>query len=127
MRGVRYQGTGTLYATNDIHVDGFVVPVGDYIADCNLGLIATDDVLIDEATHVSVFAAIYAQDEISVTKQTSIAGSLVSTTLDLGTNVPGVFHVPSLSTNLPPGMPGGARFVSIEQIEVTNWFQEFGQ
>ena len=127
LRGVKYQGTGTLYATDDIHVDGFVVPVGDYLADGNLGLIATDDVLIDEATQISVFAAIYAQDEISITKQTSIAGSLVSTTFDLGSNVPGVFHVPSLSTNLPPGMPGGARVVSIEQIEVANWFQEFGQ
>ena len=127
LRGVNYQGTGSIYATNDIHVDGFVVPVGDYLADGNLGLIATDDVLIDEATQVSVFAAVYAQDEISVTKQTAIAGALVSTTFDLGSNVPGVFHVPSLSTSLPPGMPGGARIVSIEQIEVANWFQEFDQ
>ena len=42
------------------------------------------------------------------------------------TNVPGVFHVPSLSTNLPPGMPGASRVVSIERVEVTNWFQESG-
>ncbi len=122
LRGVKYNGTGTIHATDDIHVDGFIVPVGNYIADGNLGLIATDDVLIDEATQVSVFAAIYAQDEISVTKQTAIAGALVSTTFDLGTNVPGLFHVPSLSTNLPPGMPGPTRVVSIERIEVANWF-----
>ncbi len=126
LRGVKYDGTGTIYATNDMHIDGFVVPSGNYIADGNLGLIAADDVLIDEATHVSVFAAIYGQDEISVTKQTAVAGALVSTTFDLGTNVPGVFHVPSLSTNLPPGMPGASRVVSIERVEVTNWFQESG-
>jgi hypothetical protein len=126
-RGVKYAGTGTIYATDDIHVDGYVVPVGNYISDGNLGIIAADDVLIDEASNVNVMAAIYGGDHIRVSKQTAVAGAMVSTWFDMGTNVPGVFHVPNLSTNLPPGMPGSQRFGSIESIAIANWFQETGQ
>jgi len=126
-RGVNYDGSGTFYATNDIHVDGFLVPVGGYITGDNLGLIAADDVRIDEAAGVNVMAAIFAMDHIRVSKQTAMAGSLVSSWFDMGTNVPAVFQVPDLSTNLPPGMPGGHRYGSIERIVIENWFQESGQ
>lgn len=127
LRGVNYVGTGTIYATDDIHIDGYVVPVGNYITDGNLGLIAADDVLIDEASNVNVMAAIYGQDHIRVSKQTAIAGAMVSKWFDMGTNVPAMFHVPALSSSLPPGMPGDQRFGSIESIALENWFQESGQ
>ncbi len=127
LRGVNYVGTGTIYAEDDIHVDGYVVPVGDYITDGNLGLIAADDVLIDEASNVNVMAAIYGQDHIRVSKQTAVAGAMVSSWFDMGTNVPAIFHVPDLSSNLPPGMPGEQRYGSIESIALENWFQESGQ
>ncbi len=127
LRGVNYIGTGTIYATDDIHLDGYVVPVGNYITDGNLGLIAADDVLIDETSNVNVMAAIYSQDHIRVSKQTSIAGAMVSKWFDMGTNVPAIFHVPALSTSLPPGMPGNQRYGSIESIALENWFQESGQ
>ena len=61
LRGVNYAGTGTIYAVDDIHVDGYLVPVDDYITDGNIGLIAADDVLIDEASNINVMAAIYGQ------------------------------------------------------------------
>jgi hypothetical protein len=127
MRGVHYAGTGTLYSTDDIHVDGFMEPVGDYITGGdNIGLIAEDDVLIDEASQVNVFGAIYGQDHIRVSKQTAIAGAMVSEWFDMGTNVPGVFHVPILSDNLPPGMPGGPAPLGVQSIEIANWYQEAG-
>jgi len=126
-RGVNYNGSGTLYATDDIHVDGFLTPVGNYITDDNFGLIAADDVLIDEASGVNVMAAIFAMDNIRVSKQTAMAGAMVSSWFDMGSNVPAIFHVPDLSTNLPPGMPGGQRYGSIESISLENWFQESGQ
>jgi len=127
LRGVNYVGTGTIYATDDIHVDGYVTPVGDYVTDGNLGLIAADDVLIDEASNVNVMAAIYCHDHVRVSKQTSIAGAIVSRWFDMGVNVPAIFHVPDLSQNLPPGMPGDQRYGSIESIALENWFQESSQ
>ncbi len=127
LRGLNYVGTGTLYSTDDIHVDGYVVPLGNYITDGNLGLIAADDVLIDEASQVNVIAAIYGGDHIRVSKQTAIAGAMVSIWFDMGTNVPAIFHVPDLSATMPPGMPGEQRYVSIESIALENWFLESGQ
>ena len=76
---------------------------------------------------INVMAAIYGQDNIRVSKQTAIAGAMVSTWFDMGSNVPGIFHVPDLSSNLPPGMPGAQRYGSIESIALENWFQESGQ
>ncbi len=127
LRGVNYIGTGTIYTNDDIHVDGFLTPVGDYLVGGNLGLIASDDILIDEASNVNVMAAIYSQNHIRVSKQTAVAGAMVSRWFDMGTNVPAIFHVPDLSTNLPPGMPGQLRYGSIEGITIENWFQEAGQ
>ena len=54
---MNYSGTGTFWVTDDIHVDGYVVPANNYIYDGNLGLIAGDDVQIDEAANVNVMAA----------------------------------------------------------------------
>lgn len=123
-RGFMYEGTGTLYADGDIEIDGPIVPNGNYLGDGNLGLIADQDVEIDHTAQINVFAAVYAEDNVSITKQTTLAGSVVSRTFDLGNNVPAIFQVPSLSTNLPPGMPGNMRIGVIEGARVAGWYQE---
>lgn len=123
-RGFYYAGTGTLYSTRNVEIDGWVVPQGNYIHEGNLGIIAAHDVLIDRSAHINVMAAIYAQDQIRVTKQTNIAGALVASYFDMGTNVPSVFQVPLLSSNLPPGMPGPDAIAVIKGIRIANWFQE---
>lgn len=123
-RGFEYRGTGTLYAPGEMEIDGPVVPAGNYLADGNLGLIAGDDVRIDYTAQINVFAAIYAQNEVRVAKQTNIAGALVSRTFDLGANVPSVFQVPDLAGDLPPGMPGSGRLAVIKAARVVDWYQE---
>lgn len=123
-RGLRYAGTGTLYATGDIEIDGDVVPRSRYIADDNLGLIAGNRILIDRTAQINVFGALFANQTIRITKQTDIAGAVVSKFFDMGNNVPAVFQVPSLATNLPPGMPGSLRLPVIEGARVTNWYHE---
>lgn len=123
-RGFTYQGTGTFYAPGEIEIDGPVVPVGNYITDGNLGLIADTDVKIDYTAQINVFAAIYAEDQIYVSKQTDIAGAMVSRFFDMGTNVPSIYHVPILSTNLPPGMPGDGRISVIRKAREAGWYQE---
>jgi hypothetical protein len=123
-RAISYDGTGTLYVTDDVEIVGSVVPSGNYIADGNLGIIAGDVVEIERTSHMNIFAAIYAENEISVSKQSAVAGALVSNYFDLGSNVPAVFQVPSLATNLPPGMPGGARIATVAGVRIANWYQE---
>ena len=70
---------------------------------------------------IKVFAAIYSEDSIRVKKQTRIAGSLVSSNFDLGSNVPRIFQVPKLDGMLPPGMPGAEPMLYISRAEVANW------
>lgn len=123
-RGFEYQGTGTLYAPGEIEIDGPVVPAGDYLTGGNLGLIAGNDVEIDYTAQINVFAAIYAGNLVQVTKQTNIAGAMVSRYFDMGTNVPSVFQVPGLPSNMPPGMPGDQQISIIEGGRVVEWFQE---
>jgi hypothetical protein len=126
---VEYSGTGTIYATNDLDIRWSVMPVGDYLNTAaplthNLGLIADNNVAIataGSATWVKVMAAIYGEDEISVAKQTRIAGALVSEYFDMGNNVPQVWQVPKIAVNLPPGMPGADPLLYSQRAEVANW------
>ena len=126
---IAYTGTGTMYATNDINIHWDVVPQGEYLntlgnARHNLGLIADHRLAIASGpgdSWIKVFAAIYGGDEIRVKKQSRIAGSLVSTTFDLGSNVPRIFQVPKLAGMLPPGMPGAEPLLYVSRAEVVNW------
>jgi len=126
---ISYTGTGTMYATEDIKIHWDVVPQGEYLntlgnARHNLGLIADRNIGIADGpgdSWIKVFAAIYSEDSIKVKKQTRIAGSLVSSNFDLGSNVPRIFQVPKLDGMLPPGMPGAEPMLYISRAEVANW------
>lgn len=121
---IHYQGTGTIYIPNDLEIDAAVVPAGNYLADGNLGLIADESVVIDKLSQINVIAAIYAEETVRISKQTTLGGAVVSNYFDLGTNVPAIYQVPDLSTNLPPGMPGSLRLAVIDGASVINWFHE---
>jgi hypothetical protein len=121
---IQYDGTGTIYAPNDIEIDAAVVPQGNYLSDGNLGLIADERVLIDKLSQINVMAAVYAEDMMSISKQTSLGGAIVSNYFDMGTNVPAVYQVPDLATNLPPGMPGSQRLAVVDGASIINWFHE---
>lgn len=123
-RGFSYAGTGTLYATGDIEIDGAVTPVGAYLDQDNMGFISGTRILIDRTAQINVFGALFSEGTIRVTKQTDVAGAMVTRYFDLGNNVPAVFQVPALATNLPPGMPGSGRFPVIAGARVANWYHE---
>lgn len=130
-RDVLYSGTGTLYATNDLHIVSDVKPVGDYLDTSqsvvhNLGLIADRTANIataDGASWIKLFAAVYAEESVRVAKQTRVAGALVSNFFDLGTDVPRIFQVPKLASNLPPAMPGGDPLLFVTQAGLRDWYQ----
>ena len=121
-RGLEYSGTGTIYSTDDLYIDGDLGPVNNYIHDGNLGLIADTHLHIANAAQIDVMAAIYGEDQVTVAKQTIIAGAIVSNYFDMGSNVPSIYHVPLLPSNLPPGMPGGGEIGVIKGAEIRNWF-----
>lgn len=127
-RRFEYDGTGTFYATDDIDIRWDLVPVDGYLdatqpTTDNLGLIADDDVIVANSSQLEIFAALYAEDEMTFNKQTTIAGAIVADYFNMGTDVPRIWQVPRLSGMLPPGMPGGDPLVFPSRVQLANWTQ----
>jgi len=127
---VTYSGTGTLYSTGSVHLRSDVLPSGDYLNVAavnthNLGIIADTDMHLATGggeSQIKVMAALYAENETLINKQSNVAGAVVSQAFDLGNQVPSVWQVPILSTNLPPGMPGDGPLLFVTGADLTNWY-----
>jgi hypothetical protein len=120
---VRYLGNGTIYATQDIKIDGDLLPKSGatFPTTARLGLIAKRNMLLatgSGSSQLSMAGAFYAQGKIVSAKQNQIAGTFVANFYDLGTNVPNIYQVPSLPTNMPPAMPGDKLYFT---IKVQSW------
>lgn len=127
---VSYDGTGTLYATGNVYIRSDLLPVGGYLnlaspIPDNLGIIADTDLHLANGpgeSQINVMAALYGESAAYLNKQTDVAGAIVSQAFDLGNQVPSVWQVPTLSTNLPPGMPGADPVLFVTGAELTNWY-----
>ncbi len=106
---LRFSGRGTLYSRGSIAVDCNFYPTdaGRFPSTAAVGLIASEDVTLGGTGGGHwLTGAIYAQNTARCTMQYNLVGSLVSKYYDLGSQVPNIFQVPSLSDSMPPGMPG---------------------
>jgi hypothetical protein len=127
---VNYSGTGTVFSTGNIRIHGHVLPTGDYLDTSsmpvhNLGLIADANMELAAGpgeSAIKVMGALYAEGLTTIEKQTNVAGAVVAQGFDLGSQVPSVWQVPKLATNLPPGMPGSAPMLFVSGVDVTNWY-----
>ncbi|MBI2877301.1 MAG: hypothetical protein HYY20_10500 [Candidatus Tectomicrobia bacterium] len=111
---INYSGKGTLYSTNTgttpseaVQLEGNILPAttGSYPTTHVIGIIATGDIAFDKAGLIAT-GAFYSAQTITPKKQTEVAGTLVCNKFDLGSQVPKVWQVITLASNLPPGMPG---------------------
>ncbi len=119
---IYYEGRGTLFAEGDIRVHGNVLPVHTFATTDVLGCIAGQDIYFATGSGESQLqgaGAWYAQRKIVSAKQNQFAGTYVANYFDMGTNVPNIYQVPELASNLPPGMPGAD--VCIVSTQVTSW------
>jgi hypothetical protein len=117
---IRFDGKGTIYTTGSVDVHSNLLPaVGKlFPTQTALGFIALRDVNLATGagdSQLSMMGAFYAQGIIRSRKQNQIAGTFVANYYDMGTNVPNIYQVPSLSKNLPPGMPGDESIVSLKR------------
>jgi len=106
---VTYAGKGTLYSTGNIKIHDNLLPSSGFPATNAIGLIATQDIEIATVpgeSHTKAAGAFYAEGKIKSGMQNKILGTFVSNYFDMGSQVPKIYQVPSLATNLPPGMPG---------------------
>ncbi|MEZ0325570.1 MAG: hypothetical protein ACAH95_06670 [Fimbriimonas sp.] len=108
---IRYSGNGSFYCPGTIKVDGNFRPAAglSFPVTTRVGFIAKNSIKLASgagSSQLTILGAFYAQNAITSQKQNTIAGTFVATTFDMGTNVPSVYQVPALRTNLPPAMPG---------------------
>jgi hypothetical protein len=120
---LRYQGKGTMYATQDIYVGSNLLPAAglQFPTQTVLGLVAGRNMGLATGagdSQLSLAGAFYAQGTIVSKKQNQILGTFVANYFDMGTNVPNIYQVPALRKNLPPGMPGDQPYVT---LKIKSW------
>ena len=81
-----------------------------------LGLMITGDMAVGTTSQMQTMGAFYAAGEISSAKQTITMGTFVSNYFNMGSQVPDIFQVPSLSANLPIGMIGAFPITVIGRV-----------
>ncbi len=100
-----------------ITVNSSLLPVGTYPTDDTLGLLAKDRLVMERAAK-RVAAAVFAENQVSITKQYQVVGAVVTRFFDLGAQVPRIYQMPNLAKYLPPGMPGGQ---VLNFVKILSW------
>ena len=100
-----------------ITINSSLLPLGTYPTVDTLGLIAKDRLVMDRSSK-QVAAAVFAENQVRITKQYQVVGSVVSRFFDMGSQVPRVYQMPNLAKYLPPGMPGGQTF---NFVKILSW------
>jgi type II secretory pathway pseudopilin PulG len=108
---IRYSGNGSFWCPGSMKIDGNFTPAPglSFPVTARVGIIAKNTIALASgggSSQLTLAGAFYAQNKITSAKQNKIAGTFVATTFDMGTNVPSVYQIPVLRTNLPPAMPG---------------------
>jgi hypothetical protein len=121
---VYFEGKGTLVSANDISIHTDILSKGIFPTDDVIGFVAARNLNLATGSgdsQLTLMGAFYAQNKISNAKQNQLAGAMVSNYFDIK-NVPDLFQVPSLTDNLPPGMPGaGISYTYTYQIVPNSW------
>jgi len=101
-----YDGRFSLISEGNVTIDADFLSKGTFATDDVMGIIARGSMhLGGDKAHLDLTGAFFSQEEVIVSKQTQLAGTIVSNYFG-ATNVPDIYQVPELVKNLPPGMPG---------------------
>ena len=105
-----YTGKGSILVEGDatatdgeVNIDTNMLSSNTFPTSSALGIMTPGQITFNEA-NINCMGAFYGETKMIVKKQTNIAGTLVSNLIDMGSNVPSVFQIPTLHTNLPSGM-----------------------
>lgn len=117
-----YEGKGTLVTPQSTYIHCNILPKTNFPRNDALGLVAGDRVELATGNgdaQLTMALAMYAQHKVVSVKQSHIAGTMVGSYYEMS-NVPRIYQVPELASNLPPGMPG-ADPIWIVSISVESW------
>lgn len=122
-QNIDYLGNGTLFGKQDVAISCNLLPAPGQIfpITARLGVIAKRNLNLATGNgdaQLKMAGAFYAQGRIVSRKQNEILGTFVANFYDMGTNVPKIYQVPSLPTNMPPAMPGDKLYFT---LKVHSW------
>ncbi|MBI4619775.1 MAG: pilus assembly PilX N-terminal domain-containing protein [Desulfobacterales bacterium] len=105
---ITYAGKGTIYVTGTTNIDGNVLPAtaASYPTTNVLGVVSTGNMALPSSSQKLLTGAFYSAGTVTSSKQNELAGTIVCQNFNITAQVPKIWQVPSLATNLPPGMPG---------------------
>lgn len=116
--GADWSESGTSGAHQvSITVNSDLLPVGVFPNGDTLGLLAKDRLVMARSQN-HVAAAVFAENQVKITKQYQVVGAVVTRFFDLGAQVPSVYQMPNLVRYLPPGMPGGK---ILNFVKILSW------
>lgn len=118
---INYTGKGSLFATGNVGIDVNLYSAGNNSYPTNVLGVMTPQTIDFNAASIDVMGLFYGETKITVQKQTTIVGSLMTNYFDLGTNVPSIYYVPAVINNLPNGLIGTA---SSWQMVVVAWQEQ---
>ncbi len=106
---INYEGKGTLLAydggsggTGNVEVS--VNLMADVFPSNVIGLMAENTMNLGQTSQIEIMGAFYSEDKIDVDKQTNIIGTIVGNYFDMGSQVPAIYQVPSMSSAFTGGM-----------------------
>lgn len=106
IRDVTYKGKATMYyGDTNIAVDGnLMVADGESFPSTSVvGFLTAGQINIGSTAQAKMMGLFYAQDRITVSKQTQLAGIVITDEFSVGNQVPDFFQVPDLDQNAPAG------------------------
>jgi hypothetical protein len=118
----RYTGRGTLVSSGNMFIHTNILSTGTFPTTDVMGFIARRRMELATGggdSHLDLMGAFYAQEQMVSQKQNEIAGTFVSSYFSMQ-NVPHMYQVPTLSDNLPPGMPGSEP-IWVVTTQVNSW------
>ncbi|HTE19961.1 MAG TPA: hypothetical protein VK689_16475, partial [Armatimonadota bacterium] len=122
-KDMRYTGRGTLVSTGSVYIGTDTMPsAATFPVTHALGVIARRRIEIatgEGDAQLNLTGAFYAQEQIVSMKQNQLAGTFVTSHFSMQ-NVPHMYQVPSLTRNLPPGMPGDQQ-IWVKTIRIDSW------
>lgn len=102
---ITYSGTGTILAEGDINIETNLRTVGNNSFPNNIvGFMTPNDLVIGTSSQLEVMGLFYAENQITINKQTKVMGTIVSNFFDMGGQVPDIYQVPETVNHMPTGM-----------------------
>ncbi len=104
---ITYSGRGTLVVAGNVKMCANLYPLaaGSYPSQ-NIIAVMTPNNIDFGGAQTKVSGLFYAEQKITASKQTTVAGTFVSNWFDMGSNVPSIYQVPMRRQDYPPGLIG---------------------